>query len=166
MAKIALTRDSEFIVGEDKILVYILATFFFGLFVYGATDAILRHLSNLRYLDGLFTLSLLPAIFFFVKGRNKKIYIRINKNGIYQDEQLVTGWPYFLNAYISQKEVKYISIQDNFVLVVEYLKQAQDKGFRRKIPLTNTQNKSEEDVLEAVKFFWNEYKKDDLSSSI
>jgi len=29
----------------------------------------------------------------------------------------------------------------------------------KKIPLTNTQNKSEEEVLEAVMFFWKEYKK-------
>lgn len=46
-------------------------------------------------------------------------------------------------------------LQDNFVLVVEYLKdKMSDKGVRRQIPLTNTQNKSEEEVLEAVKFFW------------
>jgi hypothetical protein len=31
---------------------------------------------------------------------------------------------------------------------------------RRKIPLTNTQNKSEEDVLQALQFFCKEYKKE------
>jgi len=157
MGKTPLTRDSEFTVGEDKVLVNILAALFFGLFLYGAIDALLQHFTNLNYLNGLFAIALLPAILFFRKGRNKKIYIRINKTGIYQDEELVTGWAHFLNAYISQKETKYISIQDNFILVLEYLKEGQQKGFRRKIPLTNTQNKSEEDVLAAVKFFWKEH---------
>jgi hypothetical protein len=40
------------------------------------------------------------------------------------------------------------------------MKDGYEQGFRRTIPLTNTQNKSEEEVLEAVKFFWNEYRKE------
>jgi hypothetical protein len=157
MAKPVLTRESEFIVGEEKLLVYLLAALFFGFFVYGVVNAILWDLGSMGYLAGLFTLTLTPAIIFFIKGRSKRIYIRINKNGIYQDEEFVTGWSCFLNAYISQKEVV-LSIKDNFILVVEYVKQGQDNGFRRKIPLTNTQDKSEEDVLEAIKFFWTEFR--------
>ena len=49
-------------------------------------------------------------------------------------------------------------LRDNFILVVEYRKGELKQGIRHKIPLTNTQNKSEEDVLEAVKFFWNEFR--------
>ncbi|HQX74372.1 MAG TPA: hypothetical protein PK298_15800, partial [Chitinophagaceae bacterium] len=52
------------------------------------------------------------------------------------------------------------NIVDNFILVVEYTRDGSPEGFRRKIPLTNTQNKSEEEVLEAVKFFWSVYRKD------
>ncbi len=157
MGKIGLTKDSEFLVGENKVLDYILASLFFGLFLYGLIDAIINHFTKLNYINFLFSIALLPALLFFKKGRSKRIYIRINKTGIYQDEQLVTDWSHLLNAYISQKE-KVFSIQDNFILVVEYLKGTDDKGFRRKIPLTNTQNKSEEEVLEAVQFFWKEYR--------
>ena len=157
MGKIQLSNDSEFMVGEDKVLDYILASLFFGLFLYGLIDIIVKKFTNIHYLSYVFTLSLAPAMIFFSKARNKRVYIRINKTGIYQDEQLVTGWSNFLTAYISQKE-KVLSIQDNFMLVVEYLKDGVEKGFRRKIPLTNTQNKSEEEVLEAVKFFWKAYK--------
>jgi hypothetical protein len=159
MAKIPLTKDSEFVVGEEKVLNFILAALFFGLFLYGAIDAIVRRFTNLDYLSFVFMIALAPAIIFFAKGRNKKVYIRVNKTGIYQDEQLVTGWPNFLNAYITEKE-KTLSIQDNFYLVVEHLKAGSEKGFRRKMKLTNTQNKSEEDVVEAIKFFWKEFKKD------
>ena len=109
------------------------------------------------YADYLYVIAVLPAWFFVRKGKSKRIYIRINKSGIYQDEKLVTSWANFLNAYIAQKKPKSMRprLQDNFVLVVEYLKdKMSDKGVRRQIPLTNTQNKSEEEVLEAVKFFW------------
>lgn len=157
MRKTLLTRDSEFIVGEEKVLVYILAFLFFGLFVYAVVDAILKEFSNLTYISYLFALALLPALYFFKKGRSNTIHIRINKTGVYQQEKLITGWANFLNAYVTQKE-KVISIQDNFLLVIEYTKGGNDKGFRKKIPLTNTQNKSEEQVLEAVKFFWLLYK--------
>ncbi len=158
MAKAPLTKDTEFVVGEEKVLVYVMALLFFALFVYAVIDAFLKEFTNLTYISYLFALALLPALYFFKKGKSNVIQIRINKTGIYQKEKLITGWANFLNAFITQKE-KVISIQDNFLLVIEFTKEGNDKGFRRKIPLTNTQNKSEEEVLEAVKFFWQVYKR-------
>ncbi len=159
MGKIPLTNDSEFVVGEDKVLVYILASLFFGLFLYGFIDAIRQSFIKLNYLSYISMLLLVPAIILFTKAKSKRIYIRINKAGIYQDEKLISGWAYLFKAYISQKE-KAFSIQDNFILVVEYMKKGFDKGFRRKIPLTNTQNKSEEEIMEALNFFWKQHKSD------
>ena len=80
-------------VEENKVLDYILASLFFALFLYGLIDAILQHFSKLTYLSFIYSVALLPAILFFKKGRSNKVYIRINKTGIYQDEQLVTDWP-------------------------------------------------------------------------
>lgn len=159
MSNVSLNKNREFLVGEDKILVYILAFLFSALFLYGLIDALLKGFTNINYLSFVFMIALLPAILFFKKGKNNRIYIRVNMTGIYQDEQLVTGWQNLLKVFISQEE-KTISIQDNFILVVEYRKDGNKDGFRRKIPLTNTQNKSEEEVLDAVKFFWNVFKKE------
>ncbi|MEQ1676231.1 MAG: hypothetical protein ABL876_06010 [Chitinophagaceae bacterium] len=159
MAKIPLQKDSEFIVGEEKVLVYVLASLFFGLFLYGLIESIVTHFAKLTYLNFIFAVALLPAILLYRKGKSNRIYIRVNKKGIYQDERLVTGWFNLLKVYITQKETV-ISIQDNFLLVVEYRKEGSKDGFRRRIPLTNTQNKSEEDVLAAIQFFWKLYKKD------
>lgn len=159
MGKVPLMKNSEFVVREDKVLVYILAFLFFALFVYGLVDAIKNRFINIDYADFIFMLALIPVIFLMSKARNNRVYIRINKTGIYQGAQLITSWSNFLNAYVSQKQVV-ISIQDNFILVVEYRKDISEKGFRRSIPLTNTQNKSEEEVLEAVQFFWKEYRND------
>jgi hypothetical protein len=155
MARKELTVDSEFIVGEEKVLDFILTALFFGLFVYGLVDAIMQHFNSGTYIRYVCIVALIPAILFFKKGISKRVYIRINKTGIYQDEKLVTRWANFIKAYVNQKEsTRLINIQDNFQLVIEYTKEGENKGFRRKIPLTNTQNKSEEDVLAAVMFFW------------
>jgi hypothetical protein len=160
MAENKLTKDGEFVVKDEKVLLYILALLFFGIFMYGVIDAISRQFKNIDYQSFVFSFALIPAYFLFKRGRSNKVYIRINKKGIYQDEKLITGWPAFLNAYITQQEKKKIyDLRDNFILVVEYWKIDPKQGFRHKIPLTNTQNKSEEDVLEAVTFFWKEYKK-------
>jgi hypothetical protein len=159
MSKTPLNKDSQFLVGEEKVMDYILAFLFFALFLYGAIDAASNQLIHANTLSYVFILFAAPALLFIIKAKSKRIYIRINKTGIYTDEQLVTDWPNLLNVYVDQKEVV-LSIQDNFILVVEYRKDGFKQGFRRKIPLTNTQNKSEEEILEAVKFFWKEYRND------
>jgi hypothetical protein len=159
MANPTLTKESEFVVGEAKVLNYVLAVLCFALFLYGLIDAIKRNFINIDYQSYFFTLALVPAYLFFRKARSKRVYIRVNKRGIYHHEKLVTGWSGLLKAHIDQKEKKGIfNIQDNFLLVLEYRKEDSKQGVRRKIPLTNTQNKSEEEVLEAVKFFWKLYK--------
>lgn len=157
MKKVPLNNDSEFLVQEEKVLVYILAFLFFALFLYGLIDAMMKGFQNVNYQSFIFMIALIPAILLFAKGKKNRIYIRINKTGIYHYERLVTNWPHFIDAYIAQKKTT-ISIQDNFMLVIEYYKSGSTDGFRRKIPLTNTQNKSEEEVVEAVKFYYRAYK--------
>ncbi len=159
MSKNSLSRNTDFVVGEDKILNYILAFLFFAIFMYGVIDAAKRHFINIDYQSYFLTLALLPAYFFLKKGSSRKVHIRVNKTGLFHNEQLITNWPNLIKAYITQKEKKgFFDLQDHFLLVVEYKKEDINKGFRRNIPLTNTQNKSEEQVLEAVLFFWKEYR--------
>jgi hypothetical protein len=158
MAKRSLTIKDEFVVGEAKVLNYVLACLFLALFLYGLTDAVQRNFKNIDYQSYVFVLALLPAVYCLRRAQRKRIYIRINKTGIYQDEQLVTPWSGFIKAHITQKEkTKLINLMDNFLLQVEYKKDG--RGFRRQIPLTNTQNRSEEEVLQAVEFFWKQYQK-------
>lgn len=162
MSKQNLTRDSEFTVGEEKLLNYILALLCFALFMYGLIDAVRRNFVHVDYQSFFFALALWPAILFFKKAKSNRVFIRINKTGIYHDGQKVTDWNDFLKAYLAQQEKKnVINIQDRFQLVVEFRKKGDPKqGLRKKIPLGNTQNKSEEEVLQAVTFFHKQYKKD------
>lgn len=156
MAKKILTKDSEFVVGEEKILNYILAFLFLILFALGLVPSLKNSFSTERILDYLLIMALLPSIMFFMKARSRRAYIRVNKTGIYQDEILVTAWNKFLNAFIKEKPLT-LQWRDNFLLVIEFTKEDPTKGFRRLIKLTNTQNKSEEDIIAAIKFFWQLY---------
>lgn len=99
----------------------------------------------------LFYLALIPAALFIWKGLKNRICIEINRKGIYHFGRLVTTWADFIDARIDQDEIV-LTIQDNFVLYVRY-RQPGNKIFRTKIPLRNTQNKAEEEIIEAIRFF-------------
>lgn len=157
MAVPPLTQDAEFTVGEEKVLDFILAGLFFSIFLFGFIDTVFFHLTELYIQGYLFMITLLPAVIAFKKGLSKRIYLRINKTGIYQDEQLVARWDKMLKAYITQKEVLG-SWRDNFLLVLHYKKENRSGWFRRKVPLTNSQNKSEEEIIAAIRFFWKLHK--------
>ena len=118
-------------------------------------DAIYNQFKNWQSFIFVTVLSLGGSILFFTKAQSRKVYLRINKNGIYVDEQFLTDWTNFLNAYVHQPPARLIRIRDNFELVIEHTKPGSDKGFRKRIKLTNTQNKSEEDIIAAIKYFWN-----------
>lgn len=159
MGKTPLTKETEFIVGQEKVLNYVMGCIFLALFLYGLVDPIKHHFKNIDYQSIVFVLALAAAIYCFKGAQSKRVYIRVNKTGIYQDEKLVTDWPGLIKVYISQREkTGLINLLDNFILVVEYRKDHTKAGLRRKIPLTNYQNKSEEEVLEAVQFFWKAYR--------
>ena len=57
----------------------------------------------------------------------------------------------FVNLFQSEK---LLTLKDNFVLVVKYYKTGIEGSFQRRLPLTFTQNKSEEEVAAAVKFYY------------
>ncbi len=153
-----LTPDRQFIVGEYKLMNYFMALFFLALFGVGLYDAIARNFRNIDYQSYVLALAIIPFLFVIRRLRSGKVYIRINSKGIYQDERLVTPWSGLLNAALTQEEKKrMIEMGDKFILQLDYRKPGETKSFRRKIPLTNTQNKSEEEVLAAVKYFWASY---------
>ena len=155
-----LTKDGQFIVGEYKLMHYFMALFFLALFGVGLYDTVARNFKDIDYQSYVFALAIIPAILILIKVRKGTIYIRINAKGIYQYERLVTTWAGLLNAALTQEEKKYmVEMGDKFILLLEYQKPGEFKPTRRKIPLTNTQNKSEEEVLAAVKYFWIAYKK-------
>ena len=99
-----------------------------------------------------FLLTLFPAIFFFVKARRHKLIIEINAGGFYYLGRLITDWKHFISVKYVEEE-KAFRISDNFVLLMEYFKPNASNSFIIKIKLGNTQNKSEEEIIEAIQFY-------------
>ena len=98
--------------------------------------------------------AIFPAIFNTAKAVMNRTVITINQKGIYHNTAFITNWNNFLNASITEENPNR-NIDDRFVLLIEYRKDGIEGYFKRKIPLTNTQNKSEEEIIEAITFFRN-----------
>ncbi len=75
----------------------------------------------------------------------------INKNGFFHYGKLITNWNNFIDVAVKEEE-KMFSIKDNFALFIKYYKDGEPGHFGRKIKLTNTQNKAEEEIIAAIKF--------------
>ncbi len=100
----------------------------------------------------IFYLTIIPAIFFLVHAFRNKIVIEVNKEGIFYYGSLLTNWSNFISADYKQEEIPG-SLQDNFVLLIEYYKPETGMYYVSKIKLTGTLNKAEEDIIAAIKLF-------------
>ncbi len=145
-----LTPNSEFIVADSTIINLLVAAFFF-----------LMPISSLWYdagsslLDIFMLLGFVPGVIFLVKAFKKRAAISVNKNGISFFNTSVTDWKHFKGAAAKQMPLGIGRISDNVILTVEYYKDSTVHGFYKKtIPLTNTQNKSEEEIIAAIEFFY------------
>ncbi len=148
-------EGQQFTVREEKVLNYVMAVLYFA--VAGVGIGMMIYNKALGGEAALLAF-MLPSFLHLKKATSPQVYIRINKTGIYHMENLVTDWQHLLNAFISEGVRKRIyDTTDKFQLVVEFTKEDPTKGFRKKIPLHNTQNQSEEDILTAVKYFWHLY---------
>jgi hypothetical protein len=82
----------------------------------------------------------------------------INPSGFYYYGKLITNWKNFVSAQFVDN-VPALSgsssgISDQFFLIMRYYKEGQPACFERKFRLTNTQDKAEEEILAAIKFYY------------
>ena len=163
MAKAPLTVDSRFEVNEEKALNIVVAVLYFLVASLGLVWSTKE--KSWVAAAAIVGVVVFPGLVYFLKSRSQRIFIRIDKTGIYQDENLVTTWTNFLKAYVREEppsmsmDMKRLpeTIKDQFFLIIEYLKDDSGNGSRRRIRLTNTQNKSDEEIMEAITFFARKY---------
>ena len=98
------------------------------------------------------------GVFFFIKSFNRAPVITVNNTGIYSGTKLVTDWRHFGDAAFTELERKRVRVSDNFVLIVRYSKDNIPGLFKTTIPLGNLQDKSEEEVVEAINAFYRKYR--------
>lgn len=103
---------------------------------------------------GLFLI--IPALAIIVRGFRNRIIMVINKNGFCYYGQLLTDWDH----YISQEfiddgpSMSGSGAKDKFYVLIKYYKEGQPGYYGRKIRLTDSQDKSEEEIIAAIKFYY------------
>ncbi|HVF96410.1 MAG TPA: hypothetical protein VM871_03770 [Flavisolibacter sp.] len=148
-----LTEDSNFLVRENTVIHKILGFISLSVFIVSLTSKADPGYEQTFHFEAIY-LMLLPAIIFLWKGFSKKsTIIKINRQGFFYYGKHITNWDNFVDARLAQDEIV-ISIQDNFVLFVRY-KKNEGGIYQRKFPLTNTQDKAEEEIIAAIRFFRN-----------
>jgi hypothetical protein len=143
-----LTADSNFDVKESVLLDLFIAAVFYCMVITACV-----YNSNSGAFDKAFLFGLIPAIIYTVKAFVNNAALTINKNGVYLHKTFVTDWQHYKNAYVTQLPLKAGGYSDRFVLTIEYYKDSQDGFFERNLALTDTQNKSDEEIIAAIRFF-------------
>jgi hypothetical protein len=154
MARIFLDKNNEFTVKEWKTANIIIGVVFAALFIFALYNL---GLNNWKSIGLFLCLGLLIGGMWFryrKQSTAQSVILRVNSAGIYYYGKLITGWSDFYNAYVTN-DVAIGSYSDNFELVIEFYRE--DQLIRRKIPLTNTQDKSEEEVYAAVMYFYKQH---------
>jgi hypothetical protein len=99
------------------------------------------------------------AIATLLASRRNKTVMTINKEGFFYEGNLITSWRHFVSAKFldqtPQLSKSSLGVSDQFYLAVRYRKEGDKACYEQKIPLTNLQDKSEEEIMAAVRFFYN-----------
>ena len=98
------------------------------------------------------SLFLIPGAIAIAKAQRPIIIIKINQSGFFYRGRLITAWDLFYDASVQDKMITG-SYKDNFVLAFRYYAPDYSLIYTLSIPLTNTQDRSEEEIIEAINFF-------------
>lgn len=156
MEKGELAESNSFIV-KESIAINAFAAFIFWVMFLCAINYNEFSDTTPRMNTRLFYLTIIPAILFSIKATRNKPIIEINNSGFFYTGSLITTWDNFISIKFSQDEVAG-SYSDNFVLFIQYYKPGHENSFITKLSLGNTQDKGEEDVIEAAEFYYSKWK--------
>lgn len=139
--------DADFIVKESKKMRLIIGIFLLCFAVIMIRDYVWMAI-----------VAAIPGIVSLVASTRDQVIMKINKSGFYYYGKLLTDWNNFVSAEFMDEMPVLMSgsagLADKFSLYIKYYKTDQPGCFARKIPLTNTQDKSEEEIIAAVRFYY------------
>lgn len=148
MAKPKLNWDEDFHVKESKSINFmaggIMVAVFFVSMAFGDYGW-----SNYIFGLGLF---LIPGAIAIAKGRRNATLITINKEGFYYGGKLISDWKLFCDAAVYDRRAPG-RFKDNFVMDLRYYSPDYTLIYTLSIPLTNNQDKAEEEIIEAITFY-------------
>jgi hypothetical protein len=144
--------DEDFIVKESTGM-NILISFFFFLFAFFSA-------SLYWWLCGFF---LIPGVLLFIRGLKNQTVMIVSKSGFYYYDSLITDWTNFIDVeFIDEVPLpgpNSSGVSDKFSMLMKFYRDDQpDLYFTQQFRFTNTQNKSEEEIIAAIRFYHRYYK--------
>lgn len=144
-----LDPEGTFTVGESRGLLLVMAGIFAALFIYEVADLFIH--PDTPIASHLLLLAIVPAFFCFKKARERAVIMRINREGfVYYGKQLFT-WRQFVSARVLD-EAATARFGDNFKLMLQFYRE-DGNIYGRKIPLGSTQDKAEEEIIAAIRYY-------------
>ena len=87
------------------------------------------------------------------KAKSKNTSILINNKGIYYYNELLTTWDNYICSF-AKRELAGDSFSENVFVVIEYHKPNQTGYFVKQIKMQDDEDKSENDIVEAIIFYY------------
>jgi hypothetical protein len=141
------SADADFVVKESKKMRLI-----FGIFLLAFAAVIAKDYIWMALVVAI------PGTASLLASTRNQVIMKINKTGFFYYGKLLTDWNHFVSAEFMDEMPVLLSgsagLSDKFSLYIKYYKLDQPGCFGRKIPLTNTQDKSEEEIIAAVRFYY------------
>ena len=139
--------DKDFQVKDSKWMNYLISAILLTL----AIVALI--MGDMEWTNFIFAAVLLLAgVFFIIKAQKNKVSIVINRSGFYHHGKLIFQWNQYIDAKLTQDE-KLASFQDNFIILIRHYSTDKKLIYTSKIPMSNTQDKADEEILAAIDFY-------------
>jgi hypothetical protein len=141
--------DGSFVVRESKWLLFALGIVFSVLFLISFFEFGDDRVS-VGFRFNTMKIALLPAAIFFYRALHTRTVFVIDETGFHYYGKLITTWENFVSARVVEGKSPG-GFQDNFLLHLQYTRPEKDGVYQQKLPLTNTQDKSEEEIIAAIR---------------
>ena len=143
--------EIDFVVKESKGMNILLA---FCCLVFALSAA-----SMSWWLGGFF---LIPGAVLLIKGMRNGTVMIVNKTGFYYYGKLITNWNNFIDVeFIDEVPLpgpNTSGVSDKFSMLMKFYRDDQPGlYFTQQFRFTNTQNKSEEEIIAAIRFYHRYY---------
>ena len=155
--RLNLDGDGNFIVKESAFLNYLVAVICLAIFIGVLTTRNFEIGYPFSEFYFIYVFILLPGIISLTKYSRNKTIIKVNKTGVFYYGVVVTDWNNFRNACIAEEYPTVTQnsdgISDKFNVMVTFFDPARNGDYLYKMSLSNTQDKSPEEIISAIQFY-------------
>lgn len=87
------------------------------------------------------------------KDKDASVYIEIDKDGIWVQNQLLTDWNNYIGSYIKKEYIENDS-NEKLVINIKYYKEGERGCFSNQLFFDGNEDKTEYEVIDAIQYFY------------